>query len=410
VDRHSEEETLGADPVARTVSVGVVMARTSRAAGGVFDAVRGALHALHPREDVRAEVYSVWDEQTEADTHDWRPYVPRVSAPIGPASFAGARGLGGALAAGHHDLVHQHGLWLYPSIAVSRWRRQSRRPVVISPHGMLDAWALRNSEWKKQIAAAVFERANLRAAACLHALSKSEADAIRSYGLVNPIAIIPNGVTLPNEGGATVAAPPWNDDGRRTLLFLGRIHPKKGVFETLRAWAALKELAPGVAAGWRLVLAGWVDGGHAGAIRRLASDLGLADGEEVLFPGPLFGLQKGAALARANAFILASHSEGLPIAVLEAWANRVPVFMTSHCNLPEGFSAHAAIPVDTDPGLLARQLADGLAREDLAEIGERGRRLVESQFTWQHIADCFATLYRWATVPSNAPPEFVVTP
>src|SRR5690606_24202934 len=120
--------------------------------------------------------------------------------------------------------------------------------------------------------------------------SQAEAAGVRAYGLRQPLAILPNGVDAPDT--AQAAGPPWpSDDGRRTLLFLGRLHPKKGVRETLEAWALLTERAPAVASAWRLVIAGWDDGGHREELAALARSRGL---DSVLFPGPLFGEAKAA--------------------------------------------------------------------------------------------------------------------
>ncbi len=361
--------------------------------------MRGALHALAARSDVRAEIYGVRDARTDEDAADWAPYAPRTFSTVGPTAFAAAPGLGDALLAGAHDVVHEHGIWLYPSLAVLRWRRRTRRPLVIAPHGMLDRWAVRNNGWKKEIAALAFERANLRGAACLHALNRGEAAAMRSFGLTNPVAIIPNGVSLPDAAARAAAAaspPPWpSDDGRRALLFLGRLHPKKGVLETVQGWARLKQTAPKVAAGWRLVLAGWDESGQADAVRAAALGLGLVVGEDVVVAGPILGARKAAAFAHAGAFILASRSEGLPMAVLEAWAHAAPVFMTAACNLPEGFAAKAAIEIRTDPDALAQALALHLPRAELAELGRRGRALVEARFSWTRVAEDLTALYRW---------------
>jgi poly(glycerol-phosphate) alpha-glucosyltransferase len=116
-----------------------------------------------------------------------------------------------------------------------------------------------------------------------------------------------------------------------------------------------------------------------------------------VFPGPLFGSEKTAALGRADAFVLASFSEGMPMTVLEAWAHRLPVIMTPQCNLPEGFQAEAALRVDPT----ISSLADGLARMfsmsdmDRRRMGDAGRRLVEERFSWDRAAEQLSSIYRW---------------
>lgn len=166
----------------------------------------------------------------------------------GPAVFGYLPGLSQALEADRLDLLHTHGLWMYTSMASTRWSGD-RRPYVVSPHGMLDRWALRNSGWKKRLAGYAYENRHLRGAACLHALNESEALSMRGYALRNPICVIPNGVELPAESGPV-------DRRKKICLYLGRLHPKKGISALLRAWAHVPSHE------WELVLAGWGQPGH----------------------------------------------------------------------------------------------------------------------------------------------------
>src|SRR5438094_7691198 len=123
---------------------------------------------------------------------------------------------------------------MYMSAATLSWHRAHHRPYMISPHGMLDPWAMRNSWWKKRLARVLYEDQHVRKASCLRALCQSEAESMRAFGLRNPICIIPNGIDLPTvvngsdlsiEGQLSEQRKP----GGKTLLYLGRIHPKKGL-------------------------------------------------------------------------------------------------------------------------------------------------------------------------------------
>jgi poly(glycerol-phosphate) alpha-glucosyltransferase len=283
---------------------------------------------------------------------------------------------------------------MYPSVAAARWAARWQKPLVVSPHGMLDPWAVRNSGWKKRIAGWLFENRHLRQADCLHALNNAEFDAIRAYGLTNPVAVIPNGVDLPDLN-TSLARPDWaaDLDNEWILLFLGRLHPKKGLASLLHAWARVRREA--VEQRWRLVIAGWDQGGHEAELRRLAESLQL--GESVRFVGSQFEAKKAASLARADAFILPSLSEGLPMAVLEAWAHHLPVLMTQQCHLPEGFAAGAALEIALDAERIAEALATflSLPEKERLVMGERGRRLVETHFAWEGIATQMVGVYRW---------------
>jgi poly(glycerol-phosphate) alpha-glucosyltransferase len=374
------------------LSIGIVTATLSRSGGGIFPIVRAHAQGLASIPGTSVTVFGLRDAATEQDWQSWLPLVPTAYHPL-IARIGLAPGLSGDLLKGDHDVIHQHCLWLYPSIAVARWRRATGKPVVISTQGMLEPWAVANSALKKRVAAFLFERSNLDHAACIHC-SASEVDGVRAFGLKNPIAVIANGVDIPVDT-RRLPRPGWmSDEPRHTLLFLGRIHPKKGVQELLQAWARVKRETPEIARAWLLAIAGWDDGGHVAEVRALAAKLGLEAGD-VVFPGSLLGDEKTAALSHSNAFVLPSHSEGFPMTVLEAWAQGLPVFMTRECNIPEGFASGAAVEITTDPDGLARELSRSLSCSDLPGIGETGRELVKSRFTWVSIVAELRAVYEW---------------
>jgi poly(glycerol-phosphate) alpha-glucosyltransferase len=284
---------------------------------------------------------------------------------------------------------------------------------------MLDSWAVRNSGWKKKIACVLFECATLRRAACLRALCRAEAEAIRSFGCRNPICIIPNGADMPDE---TFCDPAWKQRvcaEANILLYLGRLHPKKGILQLLEAWAGLAEEGAAPDHNWVLAIAGWDDGGHEAILKQRAEELRLkwADAREqtapthpggVLFTGPQFGADKSASYHRADAFILPSLSEGLPMTVLEAWSHGKPVLMTTHCNLPEGFESGAAIRIGTE----SHEILTGLKRlvrtssGERRETGAQGVRLVAEKFCWKRVSDQLMAVSEW-TLSGGTRPDSV---
>lgn len=296
----------------------------------------------------------------------------------GLAAFGYMPGLIGQIWRDGVEILHTHGLWMYPSVASVRWGRQR----LVSPHGMLERWALDNAAWKKRVASWLYEDRHLRGAACLHALNDRELTSIRAYGLRNPACVIPNGVDLPTntaEGG----------EAEKRLVFLGRLHPKKGLPLLLAAWAKVRPK------GWRLVLSGWDQCGHEQVLRKLAGTLGILGSVE--FAGPKFGKEKDDLMRRADAFILPSYSEGLPVAVLEAWSYALPVLMTPACNLQEGFEAGCAVKLQATEAGVAEGLEGLKSMRDaeLREMGNRGRKLVEERFTWKRIAEEMVSVYAW---------------
>ena len=303
----------------------------------------------------------------------------------GPRTFSFSPNLLSILGRQRPDLVHLHGLWTYGSIASQIWRTQTGKPVVISPHGMIDRWALQHHSLRKRIAGAAFEWSNLRRATCIHALTEGEAKSLKDLGSYNNIIQIPNGVDLPS-------AVEESEPAQRTLLYIGRLHAKKGIAETLVAWSLFqKKLAVGPSR-WRFLIAGWDDGGHLAELHRIVDCYNL--GDHVKFVGPVFGNIKQSMYASADATILASHSEGLPMTVLETWASGKPAFITDECNLPEGFRAGAAFKITTDPQNIAEVLAEILPNRDrLQSAGKAARSLAERSFSWKNIADSWLSLY-----------------
>jgi poly(glycerol-phosphate) alpha-glucosyltransferase len=345
------------------------------------------------REGCDVSVFAVEDRFSGRDAAEWTDVALRLHPGRGPGSLGYSPGLAASVTAADLDILHSHGLWMYPSVVARKWASRNGKPHVVSPRGMLDPWALANSRWKKRIAWSLFEHGNLSNAACLHALTEAEAGAMRRVGLRNPIAVIPNGVDAPPDTGDP-RSPEWlRGDGRALLLYLGRIHPKKGLLPLVEAWKALARRSD-LTRRWVLAIAGWDDGGHLAALDAAIHAHSLE--RDILLPGPLYGEAKDAALRHARAFILPSLSEGLPVAVLEAWSYGLPVFMTGACGLPEGFREEAALEISVEPGAMAATLADGLGdAAALSAAGARGRALAQRKFAWNRIAADMADVYRW---------------
>jgi glycosyltransferase involved in cell wall biosynthesis len=292
----------------------------------------------------------------------------------------------------HVDVIHIHGIWRAYSAAGGSLAAHGRKPFVVSAHGMLDRWALGNKHWKKAVYSALVERPNLRRAACLRALTRTEVEDYRSFGLRNPIAIIPNGVDVP---------PQLSPDrflelhpelkGRRIVLFLSRIHYKKGVDLLARAWAAV---APAFRDAHLLYVGPDFENTLSG-LRRLVESLGIAS--RVTFVGMLAGEQKWSAMAAASVFVLPSHSEGFSIATLEALGAARPVIITHQCSFPDVAGAFCGWTINPNTAELESALSDALSRTeaDLAWMGENGRRLVDARYTWPVIGSQMSDVYDW---------------
>ncbi len=290
------------------------------------------------------------------------------------------------------DALHIHGIWEQSTAIAAPTARALRKPYILSAHGMLETWALKNKRLKKMIYAALFERGNVRNASCLHALTLAEARDYRRFGAVGPIAVIPNGVTIPASIDPTLFMSQFPGlSGKRILLFLGRIHFKKGLDLLVHSWSQLARDFPDA----HLVVAGPDFEGTRARIEQLVQEKALT--ESITFTGMLRQDLKWSALAAAEAFVLPSYSEGLSVAVLEAMGVGLPVIVTEQCNLPEVKDLHAGWQIQSEVGQLTSAIRELLSNAPAANarIGSRGRNLVLTRYNWAAVSEQMAELYRW---------------
>ena len=324
------------------------------------------------------------------------PGTGELHPALGPVALGLAPGLRRALDRGADEVLHLHGLFTWPSQVARGWGARTGRPVVVSPHGMLEPWALANSAWKKRLFRFLIENRNLARATCLHALCNEEAANFRRLGLRNPVAVVPNGVTLedvpaiPDRSALAKTYPELA--GRRVLLFLGRLHPKKGLLHLVDAWHTLRD--DRALRDWVLLIAGPDQVGHAAEVDARIRSLGL--GHEVRLVGPAYGEAKQAVLAAADGFVLPSFSEGFSMTVLEAMAWRLPVVISRQCNL-DVEAPGAGLLCEPEAGSVAERLRGlaSLPEDERRAMGARGRAEVERRYTWPIVAAQLVEVYRW---------------
>jgi len=318
------------------------------------------------------------------DVHLW---APEGTEEIGnSAGFTVHRGpleevlgcLGGV------ELVHDHGLWLPFNHRVAQACRQHRIPRMVSPRGMLEPWALNHKRWKKKAAWWLYQRKDLRETVALHATADSEAGQFRLLGLKSPIHIIPNGVDPDAFASADAPVP---STGPCTALFLGRIHPKKGLPLLVDAWAKARP------SGWRMKVVGPDEGGHRAQVQKLVEKAGLIGEWE--FSGPLDGEEKRQALAAASLFILPTYSENFGIAVAEALSSGLPVITTTGTPWQKIREHQCGWWVDPDANSLRTALAEAttMSPEQRKQMGRRGAAWMAAEYGWDGIADRMLAAY-----------------
>ncbi len=295
------------------------------------------------------------------------------------------------------QILHDNGLWLPTNHATARVARELGLKRVVSPRGMLTGWALKHKGMRKRIAWWAYQRRDLERAQALHATSCDEADGFRAVGLKQPIAVIPNGVELPpndlqpsafpsSEAVQMVDSP---QPFKRTVLFLGRIHPIKGLADLVQAWATVRP------PDWRVVIAGDGDKNHQAQLEAEIRGRGLSS--EFSFVGPVTGDAKWDWYRQASLFVLPSHSENFGIVVAEALACGVPVITTRGTPWEDLTTHRCGWWTDIGPAALANALREATNRTngELAEMGKRGQQLIQEKYTWPRIAAQMHEVYRW---------------
>jgi len=288
------------------------------------------------------------------------------------------------------DMALIRSCWTYWGIGAAKECRRARLPYLAYPEGSLSPWGLQYfgawKQWQQAIWWHVMgEQSYFQGAKAIVALTRSEYQEIRAKGLRNRIEIIPNGVNLSEfdsywDRAALEARWPRLKD-RRWLLFLGRLHPIKGLDLLLPAFARLARQYPD----YLLVIAGPDENGYGRQLAKLAAGLGVL--EDVVFLGPIYGQAKVGLLREAELFLLTSYSEGFPMALLEALSCATPALITRDCHVPEVAEEGAGLVVAADVSQIFRAL-QALLRDAKARraMGDRARRLVESHFTWDQVA------------------------
>jgi len=327
--------------------IGLISSWLSRRNGGVFEAVlrQADLICALGGEPV---IIGLRDANSERDIQRVANSEVLLADPSGPDALGYSRDFPALLRAARLNLLHCHGIWQAHVAAAGRWVGHTGRPLVISLHGMLDPWITRRGRWKKHLARLGWERQAWRAASLFHGLTEDEGRDIHRETPSAQVAIVPNPAPAVSAPGDRFPGP--------TALFLGRLHEKKNLDALLAAW---RMAHPNLPKGAKLIVAGWEDGARIARLERT-----LVQTPNIAFVGAAFGAQKQALFDVARFFVLPSLSEGLPMAVLEAWSAGVPSIMSEACHLPEGFASGAALPSGTDPQSIAAALLEGFGKNE----------------------------------------------
>jgi glycosyltransferase involved in cell wall biosynthesis len=277
------------------------------------------------------------------------------------------------------DVVHINGIWSPQNWGFQKVAQELGIKVILSPHGMLESWILAQNPWKKKLGLFLYQKKAIQRSECLHATAQMEEDSIRKLGFKNEIKIIPNGIDLID------VKKNKEQYGSRKMVFLSRIHPKKGIELLLKAWGNSNT------EGWILEIAGNGDENYIANLIQSARDL-----KNVNFVGAKYGEDKWDFLRSADVMVLPTHSENFGIVVAEALAVGVPVITTQGTPWEDLERYQCGWWVDLSVLNLEKviQKVTYTSVDQLENMGSNGKKLVKEKYEIKAVAKQMNDLYQ----------------
>ena len=352
---------------------------------GVVSTVLG-LDDPHVEEDVKPHLAAVKDLRVFACRRSGLPLVghsPELRRHLD------------ALLAEQVDVVHCHGMRLAPEYEAYRAARRHGCPLIASPHGQLDPWVVATHRLRKLAIGALYQKRALPRAACFHATALQEARHIRAAGLQAPVSVTAIGLDASGYAGVSDRAlleRQWPQlEGRKVLLYMSTVYPKKRLPALAEVWSSLHAHRPD----WLLVIGGQELSGDRIVAERIIRQRGAS--ADTLFLGAVDEATKRAFLACSQYFVLPTAGENFGITIAEALASELPV-ITSNTTPWSGLRrARCGWWIDVDNNALRTALEEAMDLDPAARraMGQRGRRLIETEYHWPSIARQMADSYAW---------------
>ncbi|MBX9806178.1 MAG: glycosyltransferase [Flavobacteriaceae bacterium] len=277
------------------------------------------------------------------------------------------------------DIVHINGIWSPQNWGFQKIAQELGIKVMLSPHGMLEPWILAQNPWKKKLGLFLYQKKAIKKAICLHATAQMEADNIKTLGFKNPIYIIPNGIDL-----SDVKEVKQYYETKK-MVFLSRIHPKKGIELLLEAWQKCST------DGWTLEIAGNGDENYIEKLTQSAKDF-----KNVNFVGAKYGKDKWDFLRSADVMVLPTYSENFGIVIAEALAVGVPVITTQGTPWGDLEINQCGWWINLSVENLQKTIekATHTSANDLEKMGNQGKKLVAEKYEIKVVTNKIIELYQ----------------
>jgi len=294
-------------------------------------------------------------------------------------------------------LIHDNGIWLPYSGIIQGIANSRAIPRVTTIHGMLEPWSLNFGKWRKKAAWFLYQKKRLESNAVLHATSLAEAENLRALGLSNPVAFLPNGSELPD----LTSVKDLPTTKKKTLLFISRIHPKKGLLSLVRAIEILKPNH------WEVVVGGYDEDSYWEIIKKAITDAGVDSWFRYI--GPVTDKDKWRWYKQADLFVLPSYSENFGLVVAEALAAATPVITTQGTPWKDLVDYNCGWWVKPELQDLVESLREAFGEDDsiLRQMGKNGRILIKEKYSWPAIAARMNSVYQWVLQRGPQPPEII---
>lgn len=285
---------------------------------------------------------------------------------------------GNSISKSQFDLIHLQHIWVPYIHVMARWARKKNIPYIITPRGMLEPWIMQRNPLKKKLAMFLYQRKDLQKARSIHVTCELEKNNIRNLGLSNPITIIPNGVDISQFPSSF----PEKSSLPKKILFLSRIHQKKGIEFLIEAWSQLnKELSKG----WLVEIIGNGDETYINLLKEKIRGLNLEN--QLQIKKPVFGADKVRVFREASLFVLPTYSENFGIVVAEALASFTPVITTKGTPWQELDTHNCGWWINIGVEALKKTLEIALNKKEseLIEMSINGRKLVENNYSIEQV-------------------------
>lgn len=295
------------------------------------------------------------------------------------------------------DLIQIQSMWELSYHKVMAEARKLGIPYIVTPRGMLEPWSMSHKKWKKKLGWWLYQRKDVQKAACVYATARMEAEHVTELGITTCKAVIPNGI----ETDAYPCKTSF-DVVRKQVLFLGRIHVKKGIEILFDAW---KRVYPDYSK-WQLLVVGHGEAEYKHSLENKAEILGLKDCIKIL--PPMFGAAKTKIYQESAMFCLPSYSENFGMTIAEAMSCGTPVITTKNCPWEILNESKIGWCIDLSVDNIERALREAMTMTptDLYEMGQQASKLISENYNYRVVTRNTLRLYKWL-LNSGEKPEFV---